>query len=376
MQAQKEAPIDMQSKDKFLLQAVLAPNGTTIKDLTGDTFNKEENKVIEEFKLRVVYIPANPPSPVPEESEEGSSPRAEDGSQNSSGPDVETRSVEPKVKLSPEALSAISRLTDEKTEALKQSQKLQQELELLRKEAVKSRSGGYSVLFIRPLPPLIASVGPVSSSSALVLDDSCVLKEGFEHALNLGFCTLLNAYNDFVVLNVLFAWTLKSIWGNQTLILVASGLSLGNSGGYSLYFGRLLSSEDGATISAYQFDKICGVDWTMCLAGPKLNGGLCVLKFLRVESCDLFVELSGCGAFISGDGSLMVFPRVCLISIWIRRCVVGYYNESSSVLLLSPGQCVNGAEHLAAGGMTFSIMNSVVLRISKDRWTYDFSGRG
>nr|GEX06686.1 vesicle-associated protein 1-3 [Tanacetum cinerariifolium] len=122
MQAQKEAPIDMQSKDKFLLQAVLAPNGTAIKDLTGDMFNKEENKVIEEFKLRVVYIPANPPSPVPEESEEGSSPRAEDGSQNSSGPDVATRSVEPKVKLSPE--------------------------ELLRKEAVKSRSGGYSVLFI------------------------------------------------------------------------------------------------------------------------------------------------------------------------------------------------------------------------------------
>ncbi|PWA73064.1 plant VAMP (vesicle-associated membrane protein) family protein [Artemisia annua] len=148
MQAQKEAPIDMQCKDKFLLQAVLAPNGTTIKDLTAEMFNKEENKVIEEFKLRVVYIPANPPSPVPEESEEGSSPRAEDGSQNSSGPDVATRSVEPKGKLSPESLSLISKLTDEKTEALKQSQKLQQELELLRKEAVKSRSGGYSVLFI------------------------------------------------------------------------------------------------------------------------------------------------------------------------------------------------------------------------------------
>lgn len=35
--------------------------------------------------MRVVYIPANPPSPVPEGSEEGSSPRAsvvEDGNQN------------------------------------------------------------------------------------------------------------------------------------------------------------------------------------------------------------------------------------------------------------------------------------------------------
>lgn len=37
--------------------------------------------------MRVVYIPANPPSPVPEEAEEGSSPRAsvvENGHQNGS----------------------------------------------------------------------------------------------------------------------------------------------------------------------------------------------------------------------------------------------------------------------------------------------------
>lgn len=46
-----------------------------------------DGKVVEEFKLRVVYIPANPPSPVPEGSEEGSSPRAsvhENGNQNTS----------------------------------------------------------------------------------------------------------------------------------------------------------------------------------------------------------------------------------------------------------------------------------------------------
>ncbi|KAI7746715.1 hypothetical protein M8C21_001506, partial [Ambrosia artemisiifolia] len=100
---QKEAPPDMQCKDKFLLQAVVAaPDGTTIKNITADMFNKEENKVVEEFKLRVVYIPANPLSPVPEESEEGSSLRAEHGSPNSSGPDVATRSGEPKEKLSKE----------------------------------------------------------------------------------------------------------------------------------------------------------------------------------------------------------------------------------------------------------------------------------
>lgn len=148
MQAQKEAPPDMQCKDKFLLQAVIAPNGATNKDITANMFNKEENKVVEEFKLRVVYIPANPPSPVPEESEEGSSPRGEDGSQNSSWPENATRSVEHKEKLSSESVSMVSKLTDEKTAALKQSQKLQQELELMRKEAVKSRSGGYSILFL------------------------------------------------------------------------------------------------------------------------------------------------------------------------------------------------------------------------------------
>ena len=40
-------------------------------------FNKEPGRVIEDFKLRVVYIPANPPSPVPEGSEEGNSPRTD-----------------------------------------------------------------------------------------------------------------------------------------------------------------------------------------------------------------------------------------------------------------------------------------------------------
>lgn len=36
MQAQKEAPPDMQCKDKFLLQAVVANHGATTKDITPD----------------------------------------------------------------------------------------------------------------------------------------------------------------------------------------------------------------------------------------------------------------------------------------------------------------------------------------------------
>jgi len=36
MQGQKESPPDMQCRDKFLLQSVVAPDGTTTKDITSD----------------------------------------------------------------------------------------------------------------------------------------------------------------------------------------------------------------------------------------------------------------------------------------------------------------------------------------------------
>ncbi|OIT07513.1 vesicle-associated protein 1-3 [Nicotiana attenuata] len=153
MQAQKEAPPDMQCKDKFLIQSVIAPSGTSNKDVTTEMFNKEDGKVIDEFKLRVVYVPANPPSPVPEGSEEGGSPRAsltEDESKSSSLPEAVSRSLEePKAKSSPsEAWSLISRLTEEKASALQHNQKLRQELELIRKEISKSNAGSFSMLFV------------------------------------------------------------------------------------------------------------------------------------------------------------------------------------------------------------------------------------
>ncbi|KAK6920295.1 Major sperm protein (MSP) domain [Dillenia turbinata] len=159
MQAQKEAPLDMQCKDKFLFQNVIAPNGATSKDITQDMFNKEEGKVVEEFKLRVVYIPANPPSPVPEGSEEGYSPKAsllENGNQISSMFGAVTKSLEepkdnlfqttrlpeaPKEKSS-EGWTMISKLNEEKSAALQQNQKLRQEVDLLRKEISRSRAGG------------------------------------------------------------------------------------------------------------------------------------------------------------------------------------------------------------------------------------------
>ncbi|KAK8554437.1 hypothetical protein V6N13_093432 [Hibiscus sabdariffa] len=150
MQAQKEAPPEP-CRDKFLIQSVIAPDGSTNKDITPETFHKEDGRVVKEFKMRVIYIPANPPSPVPEGSEEGTPPRAsslENGNQNF---EEVSRSVEDTTEKSSEAwstISAISKLTDEKASALQQNQRLRQELEMVRKDISKSRSGGFSLMFL------------------------------------------------------------------------------------------------------------------------------------------------------------------------------------------------------------------------------------
>ncbi|KAJ6338016.1 hypothetical protein OIU76_007648 [Salix suchowensis] len=115
-------------------------------------FNKEGDKAVEEFKLRVVYIPANPPSPVPEESDEGSSPPRpsvlENGNQDSSLLDAVSRTLEEPKEKSFETWSLISRLTEEKTSALQQNLKLQHELELMRKQISKKYAGGVSLLVV------------------------------------------------------------------------------------------------------------------------------------------------------------------------------------------------------------------------------------
>ncbi|XP_021898552.1 vesicle-associated protein 1-2 [Carica papaya] len=154
MQAQKEAPPDMQCKDKFLLQSVVASPGTTTKDITAEMFNKEAGHQVEESKLRVVYVaPPQPPSPVREGSEEGSSPRvsvSDNGSLNASEFAPASRSyverVEPQDNSS-EARALISKLTEEKNSAIQQNNKLQQELELLRHEVSRNR-GGISLMYV------------------------------------------------------------------------------------------------------------------------------------------------------------------------------------------------------------------------------------
>ncbi|XP_057742777.1 vesicle-associated protein 1-2-like [Arachis stenosperma] len=153
MQAQKEAPPDMQCKDKFLLQSVVAPSGATPKDITPEMFNKESGHDVEECKLRVVYVsPPRPPSPVQEGSDEESSPRAsisENG--HSSVPEFTAASKafneHAEQDGSIEARALISKITDERNSIIDQNKRLQQELELLRRSA-KRGGGGIPFIYV------------------------------------------------------------------------------------------------------------------------------------------------------------------------------------------------------------------------------------
>ncbi|XP_078448111.1 plant VAMP (vesicle-associated membrane protein) family protein [Wolffia australiana] len=151
MQAQKEMPPDLQCKDKFLVQSVVVENGSTLKETTSEMFEKAPGKVIEEVKLRVVYLPANLPSPVPEGSEEGSPPRSsslDNGVQSAFETDNISRApVEISKEKGSQVTSAIAKLTEEKNLAIQQNQKLRQELETLRKER-KQQRGGFSLLVV------------------------------------------------------------------------------------------------------------------------------------------------------------------------------------------------------------------------------------
>eukprot|EP00250_Pteridium_aquilinum_P033765 c6249_g1_i2 orf=258-977(+) len=135
MQAQRDAPPDMQCKDKFLVQSVALADDADHKEVSQDAFNKAQGKEVFETKLRVVYVsPPQPPSPVPESSEEGVSPRPSLTLDN--GFDIGGDASNWKAQLV-EAQSLAARLTDEKETALQQSQQLQEEL-----TAIAARLGG------------------------------------------------------------------------------------------------------------------------------------------------------------------------------------------------------------------------------------------
>ncbi|KAL5073284.1 hypothetical protein RYX36_012268 [Vicia faba] len=111
MEAQKETPPDMQCKDKFLIQGVVAKIGATTKDITSEMFNKKLGSKVKECKLRVIYAePSQPSSPIQEGFDGYLSSRS---------------SV-----FSDQANALISKLTEERDNAIEQNKRLEQELRL------------------------------------------------------------------------------------------------------------------------------------------------------------------------------------------------------------------------------------------------------
>ncbi|KAG6434467.1 hypothetical protein SASPL_106104 [Salvia splendens] len=151
MQAQKEAPPDMQCRDKFLLQSVVVNPGLSSKDITPEMFNKDSGNQVDECKLRVAYVPPpRPPSPVREGSEEGSPPRAsvsEDGTVNqASDLNMMSKGFPETNEITSEVKALISKLTEEKQSIIQQNSRLQQELDLLRRQGHRS-TGGVPVMY-------------------------------------------------------------------------------------------------------------------------------------------------------------------------------------------------------------------------------------
>ncbi|CAN6235871.1 unnamed protein product [Urochloa humidicola] len=149
MQAPVEMLSDYHCKDKFLVQSIAVKDRATMKDFGPQLFTKAPGRVIEDFKLRVVYIAANPPSPVPEE-EEDSSPRSEVvcGVRSSSTFDAVQRCIgAPAAEPScAEVTSAMSGLAGEREYAVDKHQKLQKEMELFGE--ARSSQQGFSLMFV------------------------------------------------------------------------------------------------------------------------------------------------------------------------------------------------------------------------------------
>ncbi|XP_072960504.1 vesicle-associated protein 1-2-like isoform X2 [Typha angustifolia] len=150
MQAQREAPPDMQCKDKFLVQSVVVSAGATAKDITLEMFTKDSGNVVDEVKLRVVYIsPPQPPSPVSEGSEEGSSPRqssSDNGDLSNKESSFTTKAHVKQGENSRQPSALIAGLTEEKNSTSQESNKLRKESDLI--QQVNKQRGAFTIMFV------------------------------------------------------------------------------------------------------------------------------------------------------------------------------------------------------------------------------------
>ncbi|XAR70527.1 hypothetical protein NMG60_11027404 [Bertholletia excelsa] len=117
LRPQEEYPPGMQCKDKFLLQCTIVTPQAEVDDLPADTFNKDSGKTIEECELRVVYV----------------------SSQAAVG-NTEDRSFHNNSN------QAIRQLEDERDAAVQQTQRLMQELELVKRRRSQKSEHGLSLI--------------------------------------------------------------------------------------------------------------------------------------------------------------------------------------------------------------------------------------
>lgn len=124
LQAQKEYPQDMLCKDKFLLQSTIVASHADVDDVPQDTFNKDNGKTVEECKLRVIY----------------QSPQAAGNSEDEALKGF-------KQSFDNSSNQALQRLKDERDSVVRQTQQLQQELEMLKRRRNQKSHPGFSFMF-------------------------------------------------------------------------------------------------------------------------------------------------------------------------------------------------------------------------------------
>ncbi|KAL6979786.1 Vesicle-associated protein 2-1 [Sarracenia purpurea var. burkii] len=134
LQAQREYPPDMQCKDKFLLQSTIVAPQTEVDELPPDTFNKDSGNTIQECKLRVVYL----------------SPQAALGNADDEALKGFKRSFDNSTMHSYSGSDdnhGLQRLKDERDTVVRQTQQLQQELEMLKRRRPRKSDPGFSFKF-------------------------------------------------------------------------------------------------------------------------------------------------------------------------------------------------------------------------------------
>ncbi|KAL3834981.1 hypothetical protein ACJIZ3_009717 [Penstemon smallii] len=124
LQALRDCPLDIQCKDKFLLQSTVVSPNTEVNKLPQDIFVKEDGKTLEECKLRVIYM----------------APHG-DGVKQTFDFNPMRRSA------SFDDNQDLQRLKDERDAAIRQTQQLQQDLEILKRRRSHESIAGFTIRF-------------------------------------------------------------------------------------------------------------------------------------------------------------------------------------------------------------------------------------